>query len=153
MKAARLRWLMNFWPPFMAAGIHADEINDDYRRAVVSLRARFYNRNYVGTHFGGSLFAMTDPFLMIMYMHNLGRDFLVWDQSAEIEFVAPGRGTVKAVFELHQHDLDAARRHTINGDKYFARHEIKITDAQNETVAVVRKNIYIRLKNRVRSTA
>ena len=35
---------------------------EDYRHARVELRQRWYNRNYVGTHFGGSLFAMTDPF-------------------------------------------------------------------------------------------
>ena len=31
---------------------------------TVKLTLRWYNRNYVGTHFSGNLFTMTDPFYM-----------------------------------------------------------------------------------------
>ena len=57
---------------------------------VVQMRLRFYNRNYVGTHYGGNLFTMTDPFHMIMLMHRLGPGYNVWDQKAEITFLKPG---------------------------------------------------------------
>lgn len=62
MRAPILRHGMNAWPPFLFAGIHITALSDDFRHARVELRRRWYNRNYVGTHFGGSLFAMTDPF-------------------------------------------------------------------------------------------
>ena len=62
MSPATLRWIFNLWPPFAASGIHVTHLSKDWRHARVELRMRPWNRNYVGTHFGGSLFAMTDPF-------------------------------------------------------------------------------------------
>ena len=86
-----LRW----WPPFVFSGIRVLEIADDWSSARIELRRRWYTANYVGTHFGGSLFAMTDPFWMLMVIHALGRDYIVWDKAGEIEFLKPGRGTVR----------------------------------------------------------
>jgi acyl-coenzyme A thioesterase PaaI-like protein len=93
MKASALRRGMNLWPPLLFSGIRIRHISDDFRAVDVELRERFYNKNYVGCHFGGSLFAMTDPFWMMMVMRNLDRSYTVWDKSAEIDFLRPGRGT------------------------------------------------------------
>ena len=60
MKPSTLRHGMNLWPPFLFAGIRVCAIDADFRSAEVELRMRPWNRNYVGTHFGGSLFAMAD---------------------------------------------------------------------------------------------
>src|SRR3546814_10591719 len=86
VSASTLRRVLNVWPPFLFAGIRVRTISDDYRHARVELRQRWYNRNFVGTHFGGSLFAMTDPFWMIMTMQALGDGYIVWDKAATIEF-------------------------------------------------------------------
>ena len=91
--ATKLRWIINLWPPNLAAGIRVLRIDPDYRHVVVRLKRYFFNRNYVGTHFGGSLFAMTDPWWMIMMLRNLGSDYIVWDKAAAIDFI-------KAVREL-----------------------------------------------------
>ncbi len=85
--ARAIRRILNLWPPFLFAGIRVLEISDDWRHARVVLKRHWYNRNFVGTHFGGSLFAMTDPFWMIMTLYRLGDGYIVWDKSAEIEFV------------------------------------------------------------------
>ena len=77
LSAGTLRLLMNLWPPFIGAGIHVERLAPDYREAVVRMRLGLLNRNYMGTHFGGSLFAMTDPFFALLVMHNLGRDYVV----------------------------------------------------------------------------
>ena len=79
--ARQLHKGMKWWPPFLGAGIRVRSLSDDFRDAVVELKLGRLNRNYVGTHFGGSLYAMTDPFFAIMLMHNLGGDYLVWDKS------------------------------------------------------------------------
>ena len=63
-----MKTLFNVWPPFRGAGVRVREIAPDFRSVHVELRMGILNRNYVGTHFGGSLFAMTDPFFMIMMM-------------------------------------------------------------------------------------
>src|SRR3954469_19942809 len=100
MSPRLLRWGMNLWPPFRGARIRVRHIADDWSEALVELRLGLLNRNYVGTHFGGSLFAMTDPFFALLLIHRLGPRYLIWDQAASIEFVAPGRGPVRARFVL-----------------------------------------------------
>ncbi|HYS14533.1 MAG TPA: DUF4442 domain-containing protein, partial [Burkholderiaceae bacterium] len=91
-----LRFGMNLWPPFLGAGIRVRNIAPDFREVRVDMRLGFGNRNYFGTHFGGSLYAMTDPFFVMMVHHNLPRDYMVWDKAGSIEYVAPGRGCVSA---------------------------------------------------------
>ena len=150
MKPSALRLIFNFWPPFMASGIHVTCLAPDWRRARVELRMRPWNRNYVGTHFGGNLFAMTDPFWMILIKESLGNDYLVWDKAAEIEFVKPGRGTVRAEFNVEDNALDEIRTATAGGGKYLKWFPIDVTDAQGDVVARVRKQIYVRLKPRHR---
>ena len=101
---------INIWPPFLAAGIHV-RWGADMRSADVEMRMHFWNRNYVGTHYGGSLYSMTDPFYMLMLIENLGRDYIVWDKAATIRFRRPGTGTVRAEFRLTQEQLDEIREH------------------------------------------
>jgi hypothetical protein len=96
-KSTLLKW-MSYWPPFFGAGIRIREISDDFTYVRVEMKLRFWNRNYVGTHFGGSLYSMVDPFYMLMLIENLGRDYIVWDKSASIRFLKPGRGRVSAEF-------------------------------------------------------
>ncbi len=150
MKASTLRRGMNFWPPFLASGIHVSAISRDWRHVRVELRSRPWNRNYVGTHFGGSLFAMTDPFWMIPVKECLGSDYFVWDQAAEIEFVKPGKGTVHAEFRITDEMLDEIRAATADGGKYLRWCPVDVIDAGGDVVARVRKQIYVRLKPRKR---
>jgi acyl-coenzyme A thioesterase PaaI-like protein len=144
MSPTRLRWLFRVWPPYLFSGIRVTHLADDWSRARVELRARWYNRNYVGTHFGGSLFAMTDPFWMILLIRRLGPGYRVWDRAAEIEFVKPGRGTVVAQFVLDEATVADIRAATSGGDKHLRWFGTEVTDAQGEVVARVRKQVYVR---------
>ena len=146
MKASTLRLVFNLWPPFLASAIHVTHIAPDWRHVRVELRSRPWNRNYVGTHFGGSLFAMTDPFWMILVKECLGNDYIVWDKAAEIEFVKPGRGAVHAAFKVEDSVLEEIRAATANGEKYLRWFPVEVIDAQGDVVAHVRKQIYVRLK-------
>jgi len=146
MKASSLRRYMNFWPPFLFTGIRVTRISDDFRHARVELRQRFFNRNYVGTHFGGSLFAMTDPFWMIMMLRRLGPGYLVWDQAGEIRFEKPGRGTVVAEFDLTDEAVEEVRAAAEGGEKVLRWFEVPVRDAGGEVVARVRKQVYVRRK-------
>ena len=148
MKPNTLRHIFNVWPPFLLSGIHVTELAPDWSFARVELRMRPWNRNYVGTHFGGSLFAMTDPFWMLLVMHNIGRDYYVWDKAGEIEFVKPGRGTVVAQFHIDDAVLDELRQATADGQKALRWCENEIIDAGGEVVARVRKQLYVKRKPR-----
>ena len=144
--AAGMRRMMNLWPVFRGAGIRVREIAPDFRSVTVELRAKLFNRNWVGTHFGGSLFAMTDPFFMIMMMQNLGREYVVWDKAGTVRFLKPAKGTVTARFTLEEQDVTRAREATAAGDKYEPRFKVDIVDAEGVTVADVEKTLYIRKK-------
>ncbi|MDR6671882.1 DUF4442 domain-containing protein [Xanthomonas sp. 1678] len=146
MNASLFRLGLNLWPPFLFAGIHLVELSANYRYARVELRMRPWNRNYVGTHFGGSLFAMTDPFWMLLAMQNLGGAYYVWDKAGSIEFVRPGRGTVTAQFRLDDALLDEIRTATAGGEKYLRWFDNEILDAHGEVVARTRKQLYVKRK-------
>lgn len=146
MKASTLRHGLNLWPPFLFSGIHVTRIDADYRHAEVELRMRPWNRNYVRTHFGGSLFAMTDPFWMLLALKSLGDDYVVWDQAGSIEFVKPGRGTVRARFDLDEATLDELRTAAADGRKVLRWFDTDVVDAVGEVVARVRKQLYVRRK-------
>ncbi len=146
VSARTLRHVLNLWPPFLFAGIHVAAIGDDFRSARVELRMRPWNRNYVGTHFGGSLFAMTDPFWMLMVLHALGDGYIVWDKAATIDFEKPGRGLVHAEFVLDDATLAELRAAAAGGDKVLRWFDAPVRDASGDVVAVVRKQLYVRRK-------
>jgi acyl-coenzyme A thioesterase PaaI-like protein len=143
---ALFRRAMNLWPPFLGAGIWVQHISGDWRYVVVTLTRRWYNRNAMGTHFGGSLFAMTDPFYMLMLIQNLGKHYSVWDQSARVEFVKPVKERVQAVFDLDQGRIDRIVRRAADGEKHFEDFSIDVMDAGRTVVAKVTKTIYVRRK-------
>jgi acyl-coenzyme A thioesterase PaaI-like protein len=146
ISARGLRRLLNIWPPFIGAGIRVMDIAPDFLSARVRLRLGVLNRNAFGTHFGGSLFAMTDPFFALMVLHHLGPDYIVWDRAASIEYVAPGRGRVYAEFVLPQERLDEIARATAGGERYEPRFSVDVKDEAGDTIARVERVIYVRRK-------
>jgi len=146
MRARTFRKVLNAWPPLLGAGIRVLEFSDDYLHVRVRLRMNLLNRNAVGSHFGGSLYAMTDPFLMLMLLHHLGRDHVVWDKAAEIEFARPGKGDVYADFSITPELIQELRDEAADGTKVLRWFAENVVDSEGTTVAVVRKQLYIRRK-------
>jgi acyl-coenzyme A thioesterase PaaI-like protein len=146
MRASTFRRLVNLWPPFLFNSIRILSLSPDWTDARVVLRLRPWNRNYVGTQFGGNLFAMTDPFWMLLAMHRLGPGYMVWDKAAAIEFVAPGREDVYAHFHLDEAVVDEMRAEAASGGKVLRWFETEVSTASGEVIARVRKQLYVRLK-------
>jgi len=148
MNPTRFRWMLNLWPPFLFAGIRLVSLAPDFSHCRVRLRRYWFNRNYVGTHFGGSLFAMTDPFVMLLAMQRLGRDYLVWDQAAEIRFIKAVREDVFAEFSMDDRTVAELQVEAAEGEKHLRWFDVRVTTASGETVAEVRKLLYVRRKRR-----
>jgi len=144
--AAGMRRLFNLWPVFRGMGVRVVELDPAFRHATVELRMRLLNRNYVGTHFGGSLFAMADPWFMILMMHRLGDQYVVWDKAGSVRFLKPARGTVTARFTLPRERVAEAVRETADGRKHEPVFKVEIVDPQGVVVADVEKTLYIRRK-------
>ncbi|KGJ96889.1 DUF4442 domain-containing protein [Colwellia psychrerythraea] len=145
-KSWLFRLIMNLWPPLFFAGIHVKYISTDFKVARVELTLRPWNKNAVGSHFGGSLFAMTDPFYMLMLLAQLGDQYVVWDKSADIDFIKPGKGKVTADFAINQQFIDDIITHTENGDKYLPEIPVYVKDEQGDIVAKLNRTLYIRRK-------
>lgn len=143
---ALTKQLMNLYPPFLGSGICIEVMDPDRRFVRVKLAKAWFNTNYVGTQFGGSIYAMTDPFLMLMLMHNLGREFVVWDKAAAIEFLKPGQSHLFAEFRLEAELLERIRSETESGQKYIFEVPVEIHDASGLLVARVSKTLYVRRK-------
>ena len=110
------------------------------------MKLRFWNTNYVGTHFGGSLYSMTDPFYMLMLIQNLGPNYIVWDKAAHIRFRRPGTGTVRAHFQLTEARLEEIRRILETQPKYEPSFTVEVKNSAGEVVAEVEKVLHIRKK-------
>jgi hypothetical protein len=142
----RLRQFLNAYPPYVGAGVRIAHIDADWREIHVAMKLRWWNRNAVGTHFGGSLYSMVDPHLMLLFIRGLGPEYVVWDRSATIDFRKPGRGTLKAVLRVSDSDLEEARRATAGGAAYRPTFDVEILDEDGDVVALVTKTLHIREK-------
>lgn len=151
LNAGLFRILCNLWPPLFFTGIKATYVSPDFREIRVTLKLRWYSRNYVGVQYGGSLMSMTDPWYMLMLLNNLGNDYFIWDKHAEIDYIAPGKTHVHAVFTLTQEILDEIRAKTAGGEKYLPVFIQEIRDNEGTLIARVKRTVYIKLKPRART--
>ncbi len=138
-----IRW----WPPLLASGIAVESFNDDLSIVTVRMKQHFFNINYVGSHYGGSIFSMTDPFYMFMLLHKLKREHIIWDQGASIDFVNPARGTIRATFTLSDNIVEDIRNTCLTQFSHQAHFDVEVVDETGLTVARVKKTLYIRRKD------
>ncbi len=148
----RLAIGMSLWIPNLFSGIRIRRFSDDWTHATVELHVNVLTRNYVKTAFGGSMSAMTDPYFFMLVMHQLGRDYVVWDTRGEIEFLKPGRGVLTAEFAVSPEKVAEIRESARGGAKVLEWFETVITDRDGDVVAKVRREVYIREKKRVTAT-
>ena len=137
---------INLYPPFLGAGIRVRR-GPDGRSYDVRMKLSPFNRNFVGTHFGGSLYAMCDPFLMLILIPALGPDYVVWDKAAAIRFLRPGRGTVRASFHVPEERIEEIRRSADRDGKVEPVFTVRVVDGEGEAVAEVEKTLYVRRRH------
>lgn len=142
----RMKYFINLYMPYIGAGIRVDEIDYDQGHIIVKMPLTRWNRNIVGTQFGGSLYSMADPFFMTLIMQKLGRDYVVWDKSAHIDFIKAGTSTVHAKFVIDNTEINTIKELAKDGKAVFRDYEVNITDDNNEIIAHIKKTVYIRLR-------
>jgi len=146
-KTHKLRRWINLWPPFLGAGIRVIRIAPDMKAIDVEMKLRWWNANYVGTHFGGSLFAITDAFYMLMLIAHLGDEYIVWDKAASIRYKKPGRGTVRAEFRLTDAQIADIRDKLKTQLKYEPVFPVNVVDEAGVVICEVERLLYIRRKD------
>lgn len=147
-RSRKLRRFINFYPPYLGAGVRVTHIADDFRRVDVEMPLRFYNRNYFGTHFGGSLYSMCDPFYVLMLANILGPEYIVWDKAANIRFKRPGKGVMKAIFELTEEKIAEIRAAAETQSKVEPLFQVLVKDEEGAVVAEIDKLLYVKKKDK-----
>lgn len=147
-RSRKLRRFIRLYPPYLGAGVRVTHIAEDFRHIEVEMPLRFYNRNYVGTHFGGSLYSMVDPFYMLMLINILGPGYTVWDKAASIRFKKPGKGVMKATFELTEEKIAEIRAAAETQPKVEPLFQVLVRDEEGNVVAEVDKLLYVKKKEK-----
>lgn len=147
MHSARLaRFFFNLWPPLYFTGIRFTHIDQHWRNIRVEMPLRFYNKNNLGMHFGGSLYSMIDPLYVMMITNNLSTNYFVVDHSASIHYKKPGLGRVYAECSLSEAELNDIKQQLMIQEKYLKTFFIEIKNQQHDVVCEIEKTIYIRKK-------
>lgn len=149
-KFKRLIRLINWYPPFLFTGIKMVDYADDFSSFRTRLKLTWYNRNLIGTAFGGSLYAMCDPFFMFILLIHLGDDYIVWDKNASIEFVKPGKGTVYGDFRLSPQEIQKVKKVVDEVGKGVFEFPCEVKDEDGNLIASVKKGVYVRRKDFVK---
>ena len=139
-----MRWGFNLFPAYRGSGAWVTYIASDWREVRIKLPRNIQTYNYVGTIFGGSMYAAVDPFYMIMLIRNLGKGYVVWDKAASIRFKKPGRSTLYARFTLDEAELQTIREEVRTARSIDRVYRVDLVDAQGVVHAEIEKVIYIR---------
>ncbi|MFO1534303.1 MAG: DUF4442 domain-containing protein, partial [Thermoplasmatota archaeon] len=119
-------------------------IAPDWSEMRVKIPLNWRTRNYVGTIFGGSLYAAMDPHFMFMLMHRLGPAYLVWDKAASIRFRKPGRSTLTAVCRMPDAEVAEVRRLLESEPKVDRTYSVDLVDKDGVVHATVEKIVNVR---------
>jgi hypothetical protein len=143
--------LLNFYPPFLGSGIHITHVSEDLLTVEARMKLHWWNRNAVGTHFGGSLYALCDPFYMLILMEQMGSNYIIWDKTATIRFKRPGRSTVTARFHISPQRVEDIRTEIDKVGRKDYTFNTQVLGLEGEVIAEVEKLVYVRRKDFVYS--
>ena len=145
------KWGFNIYPAYRGTGGWITYIANDWREIHVKVPLSWQTRNYVGTIYGGSLYAAIDPFYMIMLIKNLGPDYVVWDKAASIQFKKPGRDTLFARFSLSEEELEVIKSELRHSAKLDRHYQVELNDSLGVKHAIVEKTIFVAKKSSERT--
>jgi acyl-coenzyme A thioesterase PaaI-like protein len=140
------RWRLNWFPAYRATGARIEYIAADWREVRIRLPLTWRTRNYVGTIFGGSMSAALDPIYMVMLITLLGPAYEVWDKSATMRFLRPGRSTLRATFRIQAHELDAIRTAVAVDGRHDQAFTVLLMDMSGNVAASCEKLLSIRAR-------
>ncbi len=142
------RLFYSYYPPYFFAGIRVLQADSLLRHVRVTLKRHFFSQNYLGYHFGGSLYAMVDPFYMLMLIKNLGPGYVVWDTAASIRFIKAVKEPVYAEFHMEDEEITQLKQELETVRKMTRLYHVEVVTESGEVVAEVEKEIYIRRMRR-----
>ncbi|WP_396199493.1 DUF4442 domain-containing protein [Flavobacterium sp.] len=120
--------------------------SEDLHIVKIKIPLSYKNKNYVGSIFGGSLFAATDPIYMIQLMQILGKDYVVWDKKTDIKFKRPAYEHAFATFEFTTTEINEILQKVKDEKEMDYTKTLHITDKKGTVFAELDKTLYIATK-------
>lgn len=145
-KSRAFRIGFNLFPAFRGTGGRVTYIAGDWYEIRMKLPLSWRTRNYVGTIYGGSIYASIDPLYMLMLMHILGDGYVVWDKAAKIRFRKPGKTTLFADFKLTPEEVDEIKRLAETERSVDRIYNVELKDKEGTVHASIEKTLYIAKK-------
>lgn len=145
-KATLFRVLFNMSPMYKRSCGKIIFASEDLHVVNIKIPLSYKNKNYVGSIFGGSLFAATDPIYMIQLMQILGKDFVVWDKKTNIKFKRPAYEHAFATFEFTTSEINEIRQKVEAENEVDYTKILHITDKNGTIFAELDKTLYISTK-------
>ena len=142
-KAIIRKTVFNLFPSYRRSGGRVCYISDNWKEVHIKLRYSWKTRNYVGSVFGGSIYAALDPIYMVQLICILGKNYVVWDKDATVKFIKPIKKTVYARFLISEEILQEIRETIEKEQKGNFVLQTQFEDAEGTVYALVEKTIYI----------
>ena len=120
--------------------------SEDLHVVKIKIPLSYKNKNYVGSIFGGSLFAATDPIYMIQLMQILGKDYVVWDKKTDIRFKRPAYENAFATFEFTGLEIEEIKQKVQAENEIDYTKILHITDKNGTIFTELDKTLYISTK-------
>lgn len=146
LSSKSFRWMFNLFPAYRGTGGRVTYIADDWHEVRIKLPLNWRTRNYVGTIYGGSIYASIDPIYMLMLMKILGPDYIVWDKAAKVRFRKPARETLYAEFLLSDDEIAEIKRLAENERSIDRIYDLELKDKNGVVHAEIEKTLYIARK-------
>ena len=142
-KSHLTRIIFNYFPAFWSTGAKVTYLAADYKEIHLKLPLSWRTRNYVGTIFGGSMFASTDVLYFLLVVKNLGEGYIVWDKASCIRFKKPGKGTLYTKAVLSDEEIELMKTELLNTDKIDRVYFLDLIDETGDICASIEKTIHI----------
>lgn len=134
---------LNWSPMYRRTTAKLIDVSDDLYKVVITLRLNWKNKNYVGSIFGGSMLAATDPIYLIQLIQILGDNYVVWDKAVTARYKMPAKSRIYGTFLFSEKEIKDIK------NKIAKSHEIDITktmnliDEKQQIIATFSKTLYI----------
>lgn len=142
-----LTWIMRFYPPLLFQRIWVKKFHKDYLGVEVRIFKSFININYNRSIFGGTIYAAADPFYPVLFyqlMLRRGYRTIVWQKSAEIFYLKPGRSNLYFNIKIDVKEVDSICSLLDENGKTEHHCILEITDESGDVAARVSNLVYIR---------
>jgi acyl-coenzyme A thioesterase PaaI-like protein len=146
-RAHVVRFGFNLHPAYRRTGGRVEYVSPDLTTIRVRLPFNRGTRNLVGSIFGGSLFAVTDGPHPTMLLMGLGREYVVWDKAASIQYKKPGRSTLYADCIVSAEEIAEVKDILTRQPEVDRIYRVELKDRSGVVHSVVERTVYIANKN------